>query len=429
MLKEFKIVKYENSNISIDVRYDKDSNTIWLTQSEIALVFSKTKANISILIKNIIDDNEMSVVKSYLTTEIIAQDGKKYVTNVYNLDIIEAISKRSKSTSGYEFVKWANKLISNYTHNEIAEISFNEDIKSKIYVIRGVQVMLDFELAEIYGYDTKRFNEQVKNNIDKFPTRYMFRLSNEEVDSILRSKKSTSSWGGNRYLPYAFTEQGVYMLMTILKGELATKQSIMLIDTFKAMKDYIIESNGSISNISLINDKFEKYDNRLTNVENQLTIVMDNFNNPKSFKHFAILDGNRIESDNAYQFIYSIAKSSIIIIDDYIDIKTLELLKICSSEINVTIISDNKSRNSLTNNYINDFKLDTGIEIKYITNQKIFHDRYIIIDYNMRDEIIYHCGTSSKDSGRSVDTIMRIDEKEVYHIVINRALNNAELVM
>ena len=82
----FKIVKYDKDNISIDVRYDIENKTIWLTQSEISLVFGKTKANISILIKNIIDDNEMSVVKSHLTTEIIGQDGKKYVTNVYNLD-------------------------------------------------------------------------------------------------------------------------------------------------------------------------------------------------------------------------------------------------------------------------------------------------------------------------------------------------------
>ena len=81
----------------------------------------------------------------------------------------------------------------------------NNDIKGKIYKIRGVQVMLDYELAEIYGYSTKRFNEQVKNNIDKFPGDFMFRLSKEELKSVW-SKKSTSSWGGNRYLPYAFTE-------------------------------------------------------------------------------------------------------------------------------------------------------------------------------------------------------------------------------
>ena len=92
-----------------------------------------------------------------------------------------------------------------------------ETIQSKIYVVRGQKVMLDFELAEIYGYTTKRFNEQVKNNIERFDEDFRFQLLREEFDN-LRSKKSTSSWGGTRYLPYAFTEQGVYMLMTVLKG-------------------------------------------------------------------------------------------------------------------------------------------------------------------------------------------------------------------
>lgn len=86
--------------------------------------------------------------------------------------------------------------------------------------------MLDFELARIYGYETKKFNEQVKNNIGKFPKRYRFQLSREESDKILRSKKSASSWGGTRNLPYAFTEQGIYMLMTVLKGDFAIKQVI-----------------------------------------------------------------------------------------------------------------------------------------------------------------------------------------------------------
>ena len=112
----------------------------------------------------------------------------------------------------------------------------NETIESMIYVIRGQKVMLDYELAKIYGYETKRFNEQGKNNINKFPERYRFQLNKEEYEIILRSKKSTSSWGGTRKLPYAFTEQGIYMLMTVLKGDLATKQSIALIDAFKQMK-------------------------------------------------------------------------------------------------------------------------------------------------------------------------------------------------
>ena len=99
----------------------------------------------------------------------------------------------------------------------------NETIESMIYVIRGVKVMLDFDLARIYGYETKSFNRQVKNNIEKFPDRYRFQLMKQELEAFARSKKSTSQiWatheGGRAYLPYAFTEQGIYMLMTVLKG-------------------------------------------------------------------------------------------------------------------------------------------------------------------------------------------------------------------
>lgn len=115
-------------------------------------------------------------------------------------------------------------------------------LKDKIYTIHGQQVMLDFDLAEIYGYTTKAFNQQVKNNIERFPDDFRFQLTKEEVELILRSKNLTSRWGSSRYLPYAFTEQGVYMLMSILNGNLATSQSITLIRLFKSMKDYLIEN-------------------------------------------------------------------------------------------------------------------------------------------------------------------------------------------
>ena len=131
--------------------------------------------------------------------------------------------------------------------NEIV-IHNENDLRSKIYTIRGMQVMLDFDLAEIYGYTTKRFNEQVKNNIEKFDKDFMFQL-NEYEYSFLRSKISTSKTetrGGRQYLPYAFTEQGIYMLMTVLRGDLAIKQSKILIRLFKTMKDFIIERENLI---------------------------------------------------------------------------------------------------------------------------------------------------------------------------------------
>ena len=129
---------------------------------------------------------------------------------------------------------------------EPAVILINEEtLQERIYMIRGQKVMLDYELAELYGYTTTRFNAQVKNNIEKFDEDFMFQLTQDEFE-ILMSKKSTSSWGGRRKLPRAFTEQGIYMLMTILRGDLAIKQSKALIRTFKRMKDYIIENQNLI---------------------------------------------------------------------------------------------------------------------------------------------------------------------------------------
>ena len=122
--------------------------------------------------------------------------------------------------------------------SEIA-IHDTNSLKDKIYTIRGVQVMLDSDLAEIYGYATKDFNRQVKNNIERFDEDFRFQLTDDEYNAILRCKISTSSWGGKRYKPYAFTEQGIYMLMTVLKGDLAVAQSKTLIRLFREMKHFV----------------------------------------------------------------------------------------------------------------------------------------------------------------------------------------------
>ena len=124
--------------------------------------------------------------------------------------------------------------------NEIMTVD-EQSLRDKIYVIRGQQVMLDYDLAEIYGYSTTRFNEQVTRNIDRFDPDFMFELTKEEIHNLI-SQNATSSWGGRRKLPRAFTEQGIYMLMTVLRSELATIQSKKLIRLFKSMKDFIIDN-------------------------------------------------------------------------------------------------------------------------------------------------------------------------------------------
>ena len=308
----------------------------------------------------------------------------------------------------------------------------NEElITSKIYIIRGQKVMLDFELAEIYGYTTKAFNQQVKNNIKKFDEDFMFRLTKDEYENLARSKKSTAQiWtvgnkGGRTSLPYAFTEQGIYMLMTVLKGELATKQSKALIRLFKNMKDYLIENNSLLNQKDYLN-LFKLINNnsdRIKELEEEFKLFSKVINS-----HYLILNGERIEGDIAYQEIYRIANKSIYIIDDYIDIKTLQLLKSVKGDIEIMIFSDNKSRNNLNSNFINDFINDTGFNIQFKKNNNRFHDRYIIIDFDTESETIFHCGASSKDAGKRITTITRIEEQNLYKDLIKEILDNDDLI-
>lgn len=300
-----------------------------------------------------------------------------------------------------------------------------ESLVEKIYIIRGKKVILDFELAKIYGYETKNFNRQVKNNIEKFEGGdFMFRLTEEEI-SDLRCKNFTSSWGGNRYLPYAFTEQGIYMLMTVLKGELAVKQSRALIRTFKQMKDYIIENQGLIGkreflqlSMQITSNAVEMQNLRqdLRDVEDKVAEVVDNLNdvvhkselselildlsNPQLKYGFLLLNGQTVEANLAYKSIYNIAKKSIYIVDNYIGVKTLVLLKDVPVSVDIRIFSDNIGK-GLHNLEYQDFCREYPLrKVKLQKSGGEFHDRYIIIDWNSAHQRIYHCGASSKDAGR-----------------------------
>ena len=151
---------------------------------------------------------------------------------------------------------------------ETKELITTDDIRSKVYIIRGQQVMLDKDLAEIYGYEVKKLNQQVKRNIERFPEDFMFRLSNSEIDSV-RSQIVTSrkkdffagQEGGRRYLPYAFTEQGIYMLATVLRGKLAEQQSIFIMRTFREMRHYIRQNQQFVTRneMDLLTAKAEKF--------------------------------------------------------------------------------------------------------------------------------------------------------------------------
>ncbi len=319
-----------------------------------------------------------------------------------------------------------------------------ETIQNKIYIIRGQKVMLDFELAEIYGYETKNFNRQIKNNAIKFEgDDFMFQLTKEEWDN-LRCKNFTSSWGGHRYLPLAFTEQGIYMLMTVLRGDLAIKQSRALIRTFKQMKDYIIDNQGLMNqrdflqlslvvaehgrDINAIKTSLNTIDNKVAEVvdrlgdvvmKSDLAGVMNIFGEPAFRNEYVLWDGQPFESDLAYEAIYQKAEHKLYVIDNYIGIKTLALLKNSHPDVNIILFSDNVGK-GLHRVEFEDFHRqypDCKIELRQ-TGKK-YHDRYIILDYGTDREKIFHCGPSSKDGGSRIGSIVEIREKDAYHKMID----------
>ena len=313
------------------------------------------------------------------------------------------------------------------------------DLRSKIYTIRGIQVMLDFDLAEIYGYSTKRFNEQVKNNIEKFDNDFMFQL-NESEYSFLRSKFSTSKTetrGGRQYLPYAFTEQGIYMLMTVLKGDLAVRQSKILIRLFKGMKDFIIERGHLIGydevakiavqtaentkDIALIKENMATKDD--------VVKIIEDFSKPEIKRDFLFLNGKSVEADLAYQEIYSQAKKRIFVIDNYIGLKTLVLLKSVPENVKITIFTDNLNKGLHQKEYNDFYKEYPNVAISFRRTNGIFHDRYIIIDFGTENEIIYHCGASSKDAGSKVCSITTTADNEIYKPLIENLLETQALVL
>ena len=315
----------------------------------------------------------------------------------------------------------------------------DKTIKDKIYLIRGQKVMLDADLAEIYGYETKNFNRQVKNNIEKFEGEdFMFQLTEDEFAN-LRCKNFTSSWGGSRYLPNAFTEQGIYMLMTVLRGELAIKQSKALIRMFKQMKDFIIENQDFIGSKELVQIAIQTNQNTndIAEIKSQMATkedlkkVMDNFIDPDTYKHFLLMNGDKIEADVAYTKLYKSARKSIYVIDNYIGLKTLELLRAAKDSVEVIIFSDNvRNKDMLTKNILNDFIRDCpNINLKMKIAGKKYHDRYIAIDYGTENEAFYLCGASSKDAGNKISSITKIEEssKDMYHTMFGGMLNNKNL--
>ena len=290
-------------------------------------------------------------------------------------------------------------------------IKIDESIKNKIYVIRGKQVMLDSDLAEFYKCKngTKTVNLAVKRNLKRFPEDFYFQLSKEEYDN-LKFQFETSSmneYGGVRKLPYVFTEQGVAMLASVIRTEVAADISVRIMKTFVAMRHYLYDNNDIYKTLNFINNKMNEYDEKLN-------IVFSQFD--KREKLF--LNGEYYDS---YSYIHNIlkdVKNELFIIDPYADLNLLDIIRDINSKI-VLIVS---SKSNLSEKQINKFNKQYNDKLTVLKNNN-FHDRYIILDKN----IVYHLGTSINCLGKKVFSITLLEDKIVRGSLLNFINNIVEV--
>ena len=265
----------------------------------------------------------------------------------------------------------------------------------------------------------------------------MFQLTKEEYDNLML-KISTSSHGGRRTLPYVFTEQGVYQLATVLKGELAERQSVAIMRVFRAMREYISQNKQLLPQQELL-----QLSARQAVLEGQVREIRDNmvsqadlsefmklFDQGLSNEEVLILDGKPFKADEAYQKIYRCARSKILIIDDYIGTKTLHHLAHSKKTAKITIISDNAARPKLGLAEYNDFLTENpGRNFTFLQSLHRSHDRYIVLDEGTKDMKVYHCGASSKDAGKRITTITRVSDIDEYKPTIKAMLGHPTLVL
>ena len=285
------------------------------------------------------------------------------------------------------------------------ELKEELNIENMIYEIRGKQVMLDSDLAKLYQCKngTKEINQAVKNNPDKFPERYSFQLSDNEYNN-LRSNFLTSSlesgYGGRRYNPRVFTEQGIAMLSTILKSKVAVETSIRIMDTFVKMRKII---SSSLIEKKYINELVIKDNERINLLEESFSKLEEKEKINHIFYEGQIYDAYSLLID-----IFKGAKEEIIIIDNYADKSILDM--ITNLNVKVTIVT--RKFNLLKDIDIKKYNKQYH-NLKVIYSDK-FHDRFIILD----KKVLYHSGASYKDLGNKCFAITKIKDKEYLETII-----------
>ena len=288
------------------------------------------------------------------------------------------------------------------------------NIENKILVIRGQQVMLDRDLAELYGVETKVLNQAVKRNIERFPERFMFQLDNNE-HSFLRSQivtSKTETRGGRQYLPYAFTEQGCAMLSSVLRSETAIQVSIKIMDAFVAMRHFLQNNAQVFAELKAIRQHQIDTDLHLKESDRRIDELFDRMDK------YAIDDtqgiffqGQIFDAYAKFESFLQAATHDIVLIDNYVDLSVLERLAKKQPNVNVTIYTQPNTH--LTAQDVQAFNAQyPTLNLRHTT---AMHDRFLIID----NTTLYHIGASLKDLGKRCFAFEILDSSLIAPIMSN----------
>lgn len=305
----------------------------------------------------------------------------------------------------------------------------NDEIKSLIYTIRGKQVMLDSDVAMLYHYPTKRINETVNRNKQRFPENFCFQLNEKEyevlkcknivlnsnsikedsVNSSLRSQfatlnESTGRGKHRKYLPFVFTEQGIAMLSGLLKNDIAIQVSINIMNAFVEMRKFLMLNGQVFERLTNVEYKLQEHDKKFDEVFNQLQLE-------ENIKQRVFFDGQIYDAYSIIIDIIKRANTKILIIDNYVDDSVLKMLTKKKSNVEVVILTSDKS--NIENLDVKKFNKEYPT-LKVAKTDK-FHDRFIILD----NKEMYHLGASIKDLGKKCFGINRIKDMEIIEKVLD----------
>ncbi len=278
-----------------------------------------------------------------------------------------------------------------------------DKIKSRIYTIREMQVMLDTDLAELYRVDTRVLNQAVKRNRERFPSFFMFQITEQEYKHLIsQSVTSSSGWGGRRKLPFAFTEQGVAMLSGVLRSDTAIRVSIQIMSTFVAMRRFLASNAQLFQRLDIVERKQIDHDKKFEEIFDAIQ--------SKDLKPVKgiFFDGQIFDAYAFFSDIIRTAQKSIVLIDNYIDDSVLTLFGKRNKNVQVIIFTKEISR-QLSLDLVKYNSQYPSIEVKEFSQS---HDRFLIIDHKE----VYHFGASLKDLGKKWFAFSKFD-KEAFKLL------------